>query len=91
MEYAHSVVASKWINDVVAVTKPGGSVCYTYKTCSALINEGKRIKYYGAGSDMIFNKYHNVAGGFIVEKWNSAHKLYGVYTERASALIKLSD
>jgi ABC-type branched-subunit amino acid transport system substrate-binding protein len=46
------------------VTNPPGMKCDDYGACLRLLRTGAKIKYEGAGSALVYNKYHNVFGAF---------------------------
>ncbi|MDE3064858.1 MAG: ABC transporter substrate-binding protein [Acidobacteriota bacterium] len=64
MTMANSTNPKVWVNDVVAVSNPPGTKCYTYATCVALLKKHKAINYEGAAGNDDFNKFHNVFSGF---------------------------
>lgn len=64
MTLAHSTNPKVWVNYVLKVSNPPGTVCGTYKTCLALIKKHKKINYDGAAGNDNFNKFHNVFSGF---------------------------
>ncbi|HEV3268339.1 MAG TPA: ABC transporter substrate-binding protein [Acidimicrobiales bacterium] len=64
MTMAKSTDPKKWVNDVMLVSDPPGTVCGTYAACVKLIKEKKKINYNGASGNDDFNKYHNVFSGF---------------------------
>lgn len=63
---AKSIDPKVYVNSIVDVTTPGPdkTVVYTYADGLKLLQQGKKIKYYGAGSPMTFNKFHCVTGSF---------------------------
>ncbi|HEV3187242.1 MAG TPA: ABC transporter substrate-binding protein [Acidimicrobiales bacterium] len=64
MTMAKSTDPKKWVNDVMLVSDPPGTVCGTYAACVKLIKEKKKINYNGASGNDDFNKFHNVFSGF---------------------------
>ncbi len=64
MTKAGSTDPKVWVKDVMAVSDPPGTKCYTYASCRALIEKHKKINYEGASGNDDFNKYHNVFSGF---------------------------
>ncbi len=64
MAIAKSTDPKVWVHDVLKVTNPPGTECFTYASCLALVQKGKKIKYFGASGNDIFNQYHNVFSGF---------------------------
>lgn len=55
----------KYVTDVTTPGK-GITTVYNFADGAKLLNQGKKIKYYGAGSPMTFNQYHRVGGSFEV-------------------------
>jgi ABC-type branched-subunit amino acid transport system substrate-binding protein len=51
---------------ILDVTTPGNgaTVVYNFADGAKLLNQGKKIKFYGAGSPLVFNQYHRVGGAF---------------------------
>ena len=72
MTLAKSTNPKIWVKDVMKVADPPGAVCSTYATCVALIKQGKKINYNGAGGNDDFNKYHNVFSGFQMVGFDSS-------------------
>ena len=64
MVKAGSTDPKVWVKDVMAVSDPPGTKCYTYASCRSLIEKHKKINYEGASGNDDFNKYHNVFSGF---------------------------
>lgn len=66
MTAAHSTdpkVYQPFVDDVTKVASDHVT-CYTYPSCVQLLKQGKKIKYSGVGSTLIYNKYHRVSGDF---------------------------
>ncbi len=59
-----------YVNKILDVTTPrAGAVQVTdFATGAKLLGEGKKIKYFGVGSAMTFNKFHRVTADFEVVK-----------------------
>jgi branched-chain amino acid transport system substrate-binding protein len=64
MTMAKSTDPKVWVKDVMAVSDPPGTMCYTYASCRALVQKGKKVNYQGASGNDDFNKFHNVFSGF---------------------------
>ncbi len=64
MTKANSTDPKVWVKDVLAVSNPPGTQCYTYASCVRLLKEHKKINYQGASGTDDFNKHHNVFSGF---------------------------
>ncbi len=62
------------------VTKPGGTVVYSFPQGLKLLKQHKRITYVGASGPFNYNAQHNVYGPFIAVKVNSAGVYNTVYT-----------
>jgi ABC-type branched-subunit amino acid transport system substrate-binding protein len=75
MTEAHSTDPSVWVNDIINVSNPPGTMCYTYASCVALIKQGKKINYQGATGPEDFNSYHNTFSGFAVSGFTAADQL----------------
>ncbi|HLZ47806.1 MAG TPA: ABC transporter substrate-binding protein [Candidatus Limnocylindria bacterium] len=66
MVEAKSTDPQVYVSSITDVTTPGADrqVVYTYADGVKALGQGKKIKYTGAGSPMIFNQYHCVTGSF---------------------------
>ncbi|HEV2250561.1 MAG TPA: ABC transporter substrate-binding protein [Candidatus Limnocylindria bacterium] len=66
MVAAKSTDPQVYVNSISDVTTPGPdhTVVYNYADGIKLLAQGKKIKYFGAGSPMIFNQFHDVTGSF---------------------------
>ena len=55
---------------ITQVTDPVSTATqvYTYTDGVNLLKQGKRIKYVGISSPMIYNQYHDITGGFEIDK-----------------------
>jgi branched-chain amino acid transport system substrate-binding protein len=53
-----------WVNSIVDVSNPPGTMVSDYKTGVDMINQGKKINYEGASGPLDFNQYHNVSGAW---------------------------
>lgn len=60
MNYSHSTDPKVWVKNVVQVTNPPGTKCYSYTSCLALLGKGQKINYQGAIGPDDFNTYHNM-------------------------------
>jgi branched-chain amino acid transport system substrate-binding protein len=72
MTYARSTDPKVWVRDVLKVSNPPGTKCYTYSSCVSLIKARKKINYEGASGNDDFNQYHNVFSGFQMVGFNSS-------------------
>jgi len=63
-DYAKTTDGKTVAKDMTKVTNPPGTACYTYKSCLALINAGKKINYEGASGDLDYNQYNNTFGPY---------------------------
>ena len=89
MDAAKSSSPSVWVHYIEKVSNPPGTDCYSYPSCLALLNQGKKINYQGASGNENFNKYHNVFTSFEVQQFSSSGSLRNVYLEKAATLAKL--
>jgi branched-chain amino acid transport system substrate-binding protein len=64
MTLANSTDPKVWVKDVLKVSNPPGTACYTYASCVKLIKKHKKINYEGASGTDDFNSHHNVFSGF---------------------------
>jgi branched-chain amino acid transport system substrate-binding protein len=64
IDKAHSTEGPAINANMMAVTNPPGTECYSYATCLALLKAGKKINLQGSSGDLDYNKYHNVFGPF---------------------------
>lgn len=62
--YAKTFNGTTVAKDMVKVTNPPGTKCYSYKTCLTLLKAGKKINYEGASGSIDYNKYHNTFGPY---------------------------
>jgi len=76
MEDCKSLDPTVYVKCVVDVTTPGTSstVVYNFADGKKLLDQGKKIKYFGVATPMTFNKYHRVTGDYIAEKFNTDGK-----------------
>ena len=72
MTKANSTDPKRWVKDVLAVSNPPGTKCYTYASCVKLLKKHKKINYTGASGSDDFNKHHNVFSGFEMLGFNSS-------------------
>lgn len=89
MDAAKSSTPSVWLNYIDKVSNPPGTDCYSYPSCLALLDQGKKINYQGASGNENFNKYHNVFTSFEVQQFSSSGSLRNVYLEKAGTLAQL--
>jgi branched-chain amino acid transport system substrate-binding protein len=78
-------------NSILDVTTPGNgkTEVYDFKTGSQLLSQGKKIKYVGVGTPMIYNQYHRVTATFAAEKGSTSGTVTLVTLIPADALLKL--
>jgi branched-chain amino acid transport system substrate-binding protein len=88
MDLAKSTVGHVWVKDIMKVSNPPGTACYTYGACLSLLKKGKKINYQGAASTVDFNKWHNVFGPFSVYVWTKSEQLKTIATISATAIGK---
>ncbi len=73
MEDCKSMDPTVYVKCVLDVTTPGSSVTVVYNFADGkkLLDQGKKIKYFGVATPMTFNKYHRVTGDYIAQKFNA--------------------
>jgi hypothetical protein len=64
--YAKTTNGAKAVIAMKMVTNPPGTSCYTYASCLALLEAGKKINYEGASGSIDYNKYNNAFGPYAV-------------------------
>jgi ABC-type branched-subunit amino acid transport system substrate-binding protein len=62
--YAKTTKGSVVAKDMLMVTNPPGTKCYSYPSCLALLKAGKKINYEGASGSIDYNMYHNTFGPY---------------------------
>jgi branched-chain amino acid transport system substrate-binding protein len=62
--YAKSTNGTVVAKDMMKVTNPPGTKCYSYKSCVALLKAHKKINYEGASGSIDFNMHHNTFGPY---------------------------
>jgi branched-chain amino acid transport system substrate-binding protein len=62
--YAKTTKGSVVHKDMLLVTNPPGTACYSYKTCVTLLKAHKKINYEGASGSIDFNQFHNTFGPY---------------------------
>jgi ABC-type branched-subunit amino acid transport system substrate-binding protein len=50
--------------EMLKVTNPPGTACYTFASCKKLVQAGTKINYEGASGSLDYNQYHNVFGPY---------------------------
>lgn len=64
--------------EMLKVTNPPGTACYTFPSCKQLLQAGTKINYEGASGSLDYNKYHNVFGpygAFRVDDHGNEHQV----------------
>jgi ABC-type branched-subunit amino acid transport system substrate-binding protein len=69
---------------------PGATVCYSYKSCAALLNAGKSIRYEGPGGPTSFDSYHDSTGIFQIDTYSANGQVNVVGNLSAAQLRALS-
>lgn len=89
---AKSIDPKVYVGKILDVTDPGSdkTVVYTYADGLKLLQQGKKIKYYGAGSPMVFNQYHAVTGSFEAVQATADGKTNITAQIPADALVELT-
>jgi ABC-type branched-subunit amino acid transport system substrate-binding protein len=75
-------------NAIPMVTRPGGTIVYSFAQGLKLLKEKKRITYVGASGPFSYNAHHNVYGPFIAVKVNTAGVYQTIYTMTPAQLAK---
>ena len=92
MTKANSTNPKVWVKDVLAVSNPPGTKCYTYSSCVKLIKKHKKINYEGASGTDDFNTHHNVFSGFQMlgfdSSLNNVQRYIVTPTQLASVVAK---
>lgn len=89
---AHSTDSTVYSKDILDVTTPGNDKTNVYDFAQGvqLLNQGKKIKYVGVGSPMIFNQYGRVTTGFAIVQNTPSGKLTTLGSIPATALVNLN-
>jgi ABC-type branched-subunit amino acid transport system substrate-binding protein len=61
---ANSANPAKWASKIIDVSDPPGTACFSFVTCSQLLQQHKKINYEGASGPVDFNAHHNVFSAF---------------------------
>ena len=63
-DYAKTTNGATVARDMVKVTNPPGTACFTYGSCLRLLKAGKKINYEGASGSLDYNKFNNTFGPY---------------------------
>ena len=92
MTKAHSTDPKRWVKDIMSVSNPPGTKCYTYSSCVKLLKRHTKINYEGASGSDDFNTHHNVFSGFQMlgfdSSLNNVQRSLVTPTELASVVAK---
>jgi ABC-type branched-subunit amino acid transport system substrate-binding protein len=72
MTAAKSTDPKFWVKDVLKVSNPPGTMCYSYASCVGLLKKHEKINYQGASGSDDFNANHNVFSAFEMLGFDSA-------------------
>lgn len=88
---AHSTKPSVYVKYISKVTTPGKgvTVVHSFARGAALLRKGKRIKYFGVGTPMTFNKYNRVTGSYDVVQLSTSGTTTTVGTISGTSLQPL--
>lgn len=67
---AHSTTPSVFNKYITKVVAKGGTVVHSFAQGKAALAHHKTITYVGATGQVVFNRYHNSPGGFVVNRWS---------------------
>ncbi len=89
---AKSTDPSVYNSYVIRITQAstGATVVHSFQEGKAALASGKTIQYVGAGGPIIFDQWHNSAGGFEVAKYLTSGKTELVGTVTAAEIAQLS-
>ncbi|HKB30024.1 MAG TPA: ABC transporter substrate-binding protein [Streptosporangiaceae bacterium] len=62
--YAKATKGTTIAHDMIKVTNPPGTACFTYGSCLKLIKAGTKINYEGASGSLDYNNYNNTFGPY---------------------------
>jgi len=80
MTAANSTDPKVWLKDVIKVSSPPGTMCYTFSSCVVLLKQGKKINYEGASGNMDFDQHHNTYTPFNIVTFDAQGALQIVIT-----------
>jgi ABC-type branched-subunit amino acid transport system substrate-binding protein len=63
-DYAKTTSGATVAHDMVKVTNPPGTACFTYSSCLTLLKAGKKINYEGASGSLDYNQFNNTFGSY---------------------------
>jgi len=90
MTAAGSSDPNVWVNDIIKVSNPPGTMCYTYATCVALLTSGTKINYEGAVGSDDFNQYHNIFSDYDAIQFDASGNVHTVLTITQSQLAQMA-
>jgi ABC-type branched-subunit amino acid transport system substrate-binding protein len=63
-DYAKTTSGATVAHDMVKVTNPPGTACFTYSSCLTLLKAGTKINYEGASGSLDYNQFNNTFGPY---------------------------
>jgi ABC-type branched-subunit amino acid transport system substrate-binding protein len=63
-DYAKTTSGATVAHEMVKVTNPPGTACFTYSSCLTLLKAGKKINYEGASGSLDYNQFNNTFGSY---------------------------
>jgi ABC-type branched-subunit amino acid transport system substrate-binding protein len=84
--YAKTLDGTTVAHDMIKVTNPPGTACYTYSTCLTLLKAGTKINYEGASGSLDYNQYNNTFGPYAAFQSNTTGIEQQMYLMTANAL-----
>jgi ABC-type branched-subunit amino acid transport system substrate-binding protein len=85
-DYAKTTSGATVAHDMVKVTNPPGTACFTYSSCLTLLKAGKKINYEGASGSLDYNQFNNTFGSYGAFQSNASGVEQQVTVMTAAAL-----
>jgi ABC-type branched-subunit amino acid transport system substrate-binding protein len=85
-DYAKTTSGATVVHDMVKVTNPPGTACFTYSSCLTLLKAGKKINYEGASGSLDYNQFNNTFGSYGAFQSNASGVEQQVTVMTAAAL-----
>lgn len=91
MDLAKSTAGDKVAEQIPNISNPPGTKCTDYAGCLALLNQGQKINFEGAGGSDDFDKFHNVYTDYVAVKVDQSGENFStVGTVSAADVTKAS-
>jgi ABC-type branched-subunit amino acid transport system substrate-binding protein len=85
-DYAKTTSGATVAHDMVKVTNPPGTACFTYSSCLTLLKAGTKINYEGASGSLDYNQFNNTFGPYGAFQSNTSGVEQQVAVMTAAAL-----